>query len=129
MRNVIQKIRRVWLKLRSLSVKQKEPDDSKFSTDEKTSAANDAENIRQCYENILELLFLTEAVRDPSHSNFRVNYYLLSDDRGKFLRIRCGKVFPFDAGCNWAVILVFMAACAVTETSSRIRIWTGRLSF
>ena len=114
-------MRKVWLKLRSLSVKQKKPEDNKFSADEKSSATNDAEKVQQCYENYLGISFFFktgasvralarecfhESVRALIHSDFGVNHYPQSDDGDEFLRGRCGRLSvsdaEYDCGCDFS---------------------------
>ena len=117
----MQKIQRVWLKLRSLSVKQLPYGDSKFSADEKTSATNDVEKVQQCYENYLGISFFFktgarvrvlarecshEVVCALIHSDFGVNCYPQSDDGDEFLRGRCGRLSvsdaEYDCGCDFS---------------------------
>ena len=43
---------------------------------------------------------LEEAVRDPSHSDFRVDYYLPSEDGDEFLCRQCGTLSASESECD-----------------------------
>ena len=115
MRKAIQKIRRAWLKIGGLSVKQKKPDDSNSQQMRRPRRQTMPRMSGQCYESCLGTSFFfktgvsarelvckcfTEAVRDPTHSDFGVNYYFQSDDGDEFFCRRCGKLSVSDAECN-----------------------------